>query len=1352
MRRRLTHVLAVVASLVWLAAEPAQAFHFPWDQGHDTFVPQPPNENNNPPDQPNRACGGDPIDLKSGNFTRADVDFDIPGFGPRLQLIRTYHSQDNQNGVWGWGWHSNLTARTVEVTDGIEIGSIFCTGSGQRYRFIRNADGSYAAAPGIFLQLAKLADGRLQMTEKDGRVHIFDPNGYLVEVRDRFGNKLSITVDADGMLQAAADAGGNKLDFTHGPNGRVASATDQAGRKFQYQYDANGNLIKVIDPTNSTLSLQYDADHNLTQVTDALDNAVLTQSFDAQDRVAQQISSLGNITFGYDYPSSGQTTIFSPNPRTYTLDANGQVTTFQDELGNTSTFTYNSDYLITSFTDPNANTTTWQYDDRGNLIKEINTLGNSVEISYDATFNFPTSIKDPKGGITSFNYDSSGRLLSTTDAAGNIIGNEYDARGLRTKSTDPRGGASEFGYDAAGRLVSVKDPLGHIIGLAYDAAGNVASTTDALGRGTSFAYDLANRLTQRTNPDGSVRALAYDAAGNLVTETDEKGNSTAYVYDGFNRLTQVTDAAGGVYQFTYDNRSRLASAANPTGGSSSYQYDDQDNLTSVTDPIGRVTTFAYDRVGNVTSVTDPAGQVASYQYDVRNRLTSITDPTGATTRFEYDPNDNTTKVVDAAGRETSFTHDAIGRRTGVTDPLGSIRHFEYDGNGNVNKITTRNGAVITFAYDAGDQLTAKVLPGGATTAFSYDAVGNLLAATDADSAVSFTYDSRDRVISTSTQGSPSQPDTTVAYTYDKLGNILQLTDPDGGKVNYGYDPVSRLTSIKDQAGQQYDFAYDAAGRRTSLNYPNGIATSYSYDAANQLQTIAGIETISYTYDQQGSRTSRADDAGPINFSHDPIGQLTGSSAGEGFTYDLTGNRTTSHLSSLYRYDGAGRLVEDDQYTFAYDPEGNLVERTRKSDSVKVTFLYDAENRLVQTTLSGGQQINYAYDGLDRRVVRQLGGGAERFIYTGSSILATYDQSGAAVARYLHGPGIDEPLRLENAAGRFFYSADGLGSITHLTDATGAIVQTYRYNAFGELAATSGTIANSYTFTGREQESEAGLLYYRARYYDPRQGRFIAEDPLGFGAGDFNQYRYVFNRTQLLRDPDGRFVPLIIAGGIALGGGINGAIQVYFAYQNGKTGWDLATAFGHGFLSGATGTAAGIGVGIATGNPLLAGGAAGLTQDLVDQLLRSGGRVSCIDPGELAIATGGGVLGGALGKYLGGIGKQSRNLLEEARAARDSLAKELGSLPARQRPATITAGYNQDTGQVVARACGGGRCAEDWVVDALGGNKDAVRFTEAVRPRSAPPPFREVPVCTRCEASYGRSPFPKGTSFQSDFGN
>ena len=99
----------------------------------------------------------------------------------------------------------------------------------------------------------------------------------------------------------------------------------------------------------------------------------------------------------------------------------------------------------------------------------------------------------------------------------------------------------------------------------------------------------------------------------------------------------------------------------------------------------------------------------------------------------------------------------------------------------------------------------------------------------------------------------------------------------------------------------------------------------------------------------------------------------------------------------------------------------------------------------------------------------------------------------------------------------YYHADGLGSIVKRTDQAGAVVHEYRYDAWGKIEA--GATEAGYAFTGREWDPETGLYYYRARYYDPKVGRFLSEDPIGFFGG-VNFYAYVDNNPVNLIDPTG----------------------------------------------------------------------------------------------------------------------------------------------------------------------------------------------------------------------------------------
>jgi RHS repeat-associated protein len=142
-----------------------------------------------------------------------------------------------------------------------------------------------------------------------------------------------------------------------------------------------------------------------------------------------------------------------------------------------------------------------------------------------------------------------------------------------------------------------------------------------------------------------------------------------------------------------------------------------------------------------------------------------------------------------------------------------------------------------------------------------------------------------------------------------------------------------------------------------------------------------------------------------------------------------------------------------------------------------------------------------------------------YLYDGANIVTELNASGAVVASYTQGAGIDEPLAMRRGGYISYYHADGLGSVTSLTNTNAQPVATYVYDSFGNTTATEG-IFNPFRYTGREQDPETGLYYYRARYYDPTIGRFLSEDPIGFRGG-INKYAYVGNRPLNFVDPFGK---------------------------------------------------------------------------------------------------------------------------------------------------------------------------------------------------------------------------------------
>jgi RHS repeat-associated protein len=205
---------------------------------------------------------------------------------------------------------------------------------------------------------------------------------------------------------------------------------------------------------------------------------------------------------------------------------------------------------------------------------------------------------------------------------------------------------------------------------------------------------------------------------------------------------------------------------------------------------------------------------------------------------------------------------------------------------------------------------------------------------------------------------------------------------------------------------------------------------------------------------------------------------------------------------------------------SYDAPGNLV---LKTDSSGVwTYEWNVRSQLVAVGKDGIEVARFAYDPLGRRVEKVADGVTTSYLYDGEDILqeTITEGPGSGTFRYIHGPSIDEPLARESLStgAAEYLHADGLGSIVATTDAAGNVTSRRQYDAWGNLEL--GADQPGYAFTGREWDPETGLYYYRARYYDPKIGRFISEDPIGLNAGDPNFYAYVANNPSAAIDPFG----------------------------------------------------------------------------------------------------------------------------------------------------------------------------------------------------------------------------------------
>jgi RHS repeat-associated protein len=1024
-----------------------------------------------------------PVDCATGDFYHSFSDLAIPGRGIALDLQRTYNSlAADVSGPFGYGWTSSYDmSLSVDSASGDVT---IVQENGSEVTFAPAAGGSYTAPPRVAASLTKNADGTFTFTRRERQRFTFDTAGHLTAESDLNGETTRLSYDGGGRLSTVTDSGGRTFSYSYAGNGDIASVADSAGRSVAYGYDSAGNLVRVTDATGETTNFGYDADHRLLTMTDPR-GGTTTNAFDSAGRVTAQIDPMGRRTsFEYD---GATTTVTDPNAnREIETYSNGTLSAVTRAAGTpqAATWTYSSDsptLAATSITDPNGHTVHYSYDDRGNVLSTTDALGRTTRSTYDALDDL-TSVTDPSGHTASYTYDGSGNLLdesrpvTETGATARTSYAHADAAhpGDVTSLTDPSGGVWSYAYDRYGNRNAVTDPLGHSTTAVYDALSRRTSTVTAKGNeagpnpnafATTYTYDELGDLLTVSDPLGSRVSKSYDASGNLVATTDAKGHTTRYVYNADDELTAVTRASGSVTHFDYDGNGNRIAWTDGDGNVTHYAYDPLDRQSFVTDPLGRRTSAAYDGVGNLLTLTNPDGQTTSYSYDAADERTAIGYSDGSTPGVTFTYTDN--------GELASETSSPV------------TRTYRYD---------SLNRLAATSETDLARTVGGSALGVGRELAYGYDLSSRL---------------------------------TSLALEMDTL-NLATVTR----RFSRGYDRAGNLASVSDGLGNTTSFTYDANRNVVSENYPNGIRATYSYDNADRLTLITdtnanGVSFLNFPYGRDaaglvtsGSASGTA--AGPsLSFGYDAADRLTAATAqatgtGHNYTYDAADNRTswaTPGGSASFTYDQAAELTTASLHglagtstaRFAYDSSGN---RTSETDDLgnEISFAYDQANRLVGANGPIASAINrqpgapiyeaaYRYDaeGLRNDLTWDLADGMP---------LIVGDLTESA---YLTGPDGLPVEKIDALGGIAFYHHDQLGSTRALTDTHGAVLIAYSYDPYGNVAPSGTAIVNPFLYAGQYTDPATGLIYMRARWYDPATAQFISADPAASTSNEIYAY-------------------------------------------------------------------------------------------------------------------------------------------------------------------------------------------------------------------------------------------------------
>ena len=603
-----------------------------------------------------------------------------------------------------------------------------------------------------------------------------------------------------------------------------------------------------------------------------------------------------------------------------------------------------------------------------------------------------------------------------------------------------------------------------------------------------FSYDSAGRptLTETGVVDGPADAQWSSFTPSLATET---------IYDSNGRVAQTRNKSGATInslaQASYDAAGRtecVTQRMNPA----EFGAPPASACTAGTpgsDGSDRISHTAYDAAGRVLEATEAYGSAdastAVSSYTANGQLATIKDGENNLTTYTYDGHDRL--------KRTQFPMTGTPNQS---DP-NNDELLAYTARGEVTSRTLRDNQVIAYSYDKLGRLTNKDMPGSEPDAsYGYDLAGRLTSAVQQGQTNGFAFDAFSRMTgATVTLGADTK---TTGYQYDATSRRTRIDYPGSGLyVTYEYDVAGAPIAIKENGATVLAaYAYDSLGRASSISYANGTSQTIGFDAASRLSAL--------TNDLAGTGHDLA-----LGFTYNPAGQIKTATRSN----DVYAWVNHYNINRSYAVDGLNRITQIASPAVlapSYDGRGNLI-----GDGTGASYGYMSENALV--TAPAGATLAYDPFGRLRQIAKA--GVTTRMLYDGSDLLTELDGSNSVVRRYVHGPGVDDPIVWYEGSGitdRRFLHKDERGSVVAVTGASGAAMAVNSYDEYGIPGV--GNLGR-FQYTGQTWLSEIGMYNYKARIYSPTLGRFLQTDPIGYGDG-LNMYNYVGGDPVNFTDPTG----------------------------------------------------------------------------------------------------------------------------------------------------------------------------------------------------------------------------------------
>jgi RHS repeat-associated protein len=996
--------------------------------------------------------------------------------------------------------------------------------------------------------------GALNLTTR----HELDGAGRTVATTNPRGVITRYQYDARGRLvKESLDPCGLNLitRYEYDLSDNTTKLIDRQGNETRNEYDSRNRQTKVIDAENYWTLYEYDLLGNQIRVSRSIAPgggpfAVTEFRYDQLNRRTQEIidpCGLNLITaYEYTVPGGGGCGCGCGTPGTslihketdpagkvtyYYYDHLDRMTSVVHKMGDTNdnggdandTVTaYEYDHManktkITLQNAPNTDVvTSYSYDAANRVVEETEGTGDAnltTRYAYDG-LNRVIAATSPVGNVISNAFDNGGRLISWSDSIGVIATFTYDKNGNKLTQTDGLGRTWIFTYDNAGRCITVKDPLVETPNdkytvNEYDNNGNIIQTTDNEGFVIINSYDRLGRQTATTYDPCDLAVTVsyeYDGLGNVTRILDDNGSTTSYEYDAASQKIREIYADGTETRFYYDASGNMASRVDQMGNTTSYAYDDMSRLVAGNYANAQTDTFVYDRAGQLLSADNNHSHVGLV-YDTAGRISSeiqanIPETYRYTVGYHYNPADKTVAIDYPSGKHVVGVYDNRLRLAEVWQDGVKTTWYAY--NNPSNQILTKsfnNGTHTEYAYNVNNWTTELRHIGSGGSIFAgfandYDAVGN-------------------RLNNRNTQNVLVPDDTkpvtqSEKYTYDKMSRLVDFKRGhwSGGDI---LSPRRHRTWQIDGAQNWTGFSIDNKQYVNSVNQMNeyddfstngpppvpdddGLPDDFMADT-NILKTdLNGDAKISFPdLAIFAAHWLEADCIAPDFCGGSDLNQ---NGIADFVDFGKVAANWNKEAGYNWRHDKNGNLVDDGLREYYYDYQSS------PASSVRACNLLT----MVKDKATGNVLGQYWYDALGRRIRKTAGAVSTIFVMTPEWRNIEEYEGGVLARTYTYGDQLDEVLTMDRIydAQRFYFHANALGSTVAVTDFVGAPAERYAYDAYGHTSFFDGngnsisqsSVGNSYLFTSGRYDSESGLYYYRARYFNPVAGRFLTHDPIG----------------------------------------------------------------------------------------------------------------------------------------------------------------------------------------------------------------------------------------------------------------